>query len=63
MKSTVEKLTPTRVRLNVEVPFAELKSDFDKAYKQLAGQVRLPGFRPGKAPARYKSPGLLQVAQ
>ena len=52
MKSTVEKLTPTRVRLNVEVPFAELKPDFDKAYKQLAGQVRLPGFRPGKAPAK-----------
>ena len=52
MKSTVEKLSPTRVRINVEVPFAELKPDFDRAYKQLARQVRLPGFRPGKAPAR-----------
>lgn len=52
MKSTVEKLSPTRVRINVEVPFAELEPDFSKAYKELAQQVRLPGFRPGKAPAK-----------
>lgn len=52
MKSTVEKLSPTRVRINVEVPFTELQSDFDRAYKELAKQVRLPGFRPGKAPAK-----------
>lgn len=52
MKSTVEQLSPTRVRINVEVPFAELKPDFDKAYKALAQQIRLPGFRPGKAPAK-----------
>jgi trigger factor len=48
----VEKLSPTRVRINVEVPFTELQPDFDRAYKQLARQVRLPGFRPGKAPAK-----------
>lgn len=52
MKSTVEQLSPTRVRINVEVPFKELQPDFDKAYKELAKQVRLPGFRPGKAPAK-----------
>lgn len=52
MKSTVEKLSPTRVRINVEVPFAELKPDFDRAYEQLARNVRVPGFRPGKAPAK-----------
>ena len=52
MKSTVEKLSPTRVRINVEVPFTELQPDFDRAYKELAKQVRLPGFRPGKAPAK-----------
>jgi trigger factor len=52
VKSTVEQLSPTRVRINVEVPFTELKPDFDRAYKQLAEQVRLPGFRPGKAPAK-----------
>lgn len=52
MKSTVEQLNPTRVKINVEVPFDELKPQFDKAYKALAGQVRIPGFRPGKVPAR-----------
>jgi trigger factor len=52
VKSTVEKLSPTRVRINVEVPFTELQPDFDRAYKELAKQVRLPGFRPGKAPAK-----------
>ncbi|GEL16800.1 trigger factor [Pseudonocardia asaccharolytica] len=52
MKSTVEHLSPTRVRINVEVPFDELKPNFDRAYKKIAQQVRIPGFRPGKAPAR-----------
>jgi trigger factor len=52
VKSTVEQLTPTRVRINVEVPFTELQPDYDKTYKELAKQVRLPGFRPGKAPAK-----------
>jgi trigger factor len=52
VKSTVEKLSPTRVRINVEVPFAELEPDIDKAFKQLAKQIRLPGFRPGKAPRK-----------
>ncbi|MBW0014133.1 trigger factor [Mycobacterium sp.] len=52
MKSSVEQLSPTRVRINVEVPFTELEPDFQRAYQELAKQVRLPGFRPGKAPAR-----------
>ncbi|BBX53142.1 trigger factor [Mycolicibacterium poriferae] len=52
MKSTVEKLSPTRVRINVEVPFTELEPEIDKAFKQLAKQIRLPGFRPGKAPRK-----------
>jgi len=52
VKSTVEKLSPTRVRINVEVPFTELEPEFDKAFKALASQVRLPGFRPGKAPRK-----------
>jgi len=52
VKSTVEHLSPTRVRLAVEVPFDELKPTFDQAYKKIAQQVRVPGFRPGKAPAR-----------
>ena len=52
MKSTVETLSPTRVRLAVEVPFDELKPSLDKAYASIAKQVRVPGFRPGKAPQR-----------
>ncbi|MGB9378351.1 MAG: trigger factor [Mycobacteriales bacterium] len=52
MKSTIEKLSPTRVRLAVEVPFEELKPSLDKAYRAIAGQVRIPGFRPGKVPAQ-----------
>jgi trigger factor len=52
VKSTVEHLSPTRVRINVEVPFDELKTSFDRAYGKLAAQVRIPGFRPGKAPAK-----------
>ncbi|MBM7461511.1 trigger factor [Rhodococcus coprophilus] len=52
MKSTVEQLSPTRVRINVEVPFEELQPDFDRAFQSLAGQVRIPGFRPGKAPRK-----------
>ncbi|BBZ40582.1 trigger factor [Mycobacterium conspicuum] len=52
MKTSVEQLSPTRVRLNVEVPFSELEPDFQQAYKELAKQVRVPGFRPGKAPAK-----------
>ncbi|OBA62251.1 trigger factor [Mycobacterium sp. 1100029.7] len=52
MKSSVEQLSPTRVRINVEVPFTELEPDFQRAYKELAKQVRLPGFRPGKVPMK-----------
>jgi trigger factor len=69
LKSTVEHLSPTRVRINVEVPFDELKSDFDRAYRKLAKQVRIPGFRPGKAPARVlesrigRAPVLDEVVQ
>lgn len=52
MKSTVEKLSPTRVRINVEVPFTELQPDIDTAFQQLAKQIRMPGFRPGKVPVK-----------
>jgi trigger factor len=50
VKSTVETLGPTRVRLSVEVPFEELKPSLDKAYKSVAQQIRVPGFRPGRVP-------------
>ncbi|WP_100444546.1 trigger factor [Glycomyces xiaoerkulensis] len=50
MKSTVETLSPTRVRLSVEVPFEELAPFINEAYKTVGQQIRVPGFRPGKAP-------------
>lgn len=52
VKSTAENLSPTRVKLNVEVPFEEVKPSLDKAYKDIANQVQIPGFRKGKIPAR-----------
>jgi trigger factor len=52
VKSTVENLSPTRVKLAVEVPFDELKSNLAEAYKAIGSQIRVPGFRPGKVPAR-----------
>jgi trigger factor len=52
VKSTVENLSPTRVRLAVEVPFDDLKPTLDSTYKALSQQVRVPGFRPGKVPSR-----------
>ncbi|SDR32979.1 trigger factor [Thermostaphylospora chromogena] len=52
MKTAVEELSPTRVKLTVEVPFEELDESMKAAYKKVAQQVRVPGFRPGKVPAR-----------
>lgn len=52
MKSAVENLTPTRVKLNVEVPFEELKPSIDEAYKTVASQIQVPGFRKGKVPSK-----------
>ncbi|MFC9634751.1 trigger factor [Streptomyces mirabilis] len=52
MKSAVENLNPTRVRLTVEVPFEELKDSLDAAYKKINQQVTVKGFRKGKIPAR-----------
>ncbi|KFC50020.1 hypothetical protein GY12_23140 [Micrococcus luteus] len=52
VKSTAENLSPTRVKLTVEVPFEEVKPALDKAFKDIANQVQIPGFRKGKIPAR-----------
>ncbi|MFY8168903.1 MAG: trigger factor [Candidatus Nanopelagicus sp.] len=51
MKSAVEKLSPTRVKLSIEVPFAELAPHIDGAYKSLSEKINIPGFRKGKVPA------------
>jgi trigger factor len=50
VKTDVEELSPTRVRLTVEVPFDELKPNLDHAYREVGRQVRIPGFRPGHVP-------------
>lgn len=52
MKSAVENLSPTRVKLTVEVPSADLKPRMDAAYKTIGEQVTVPGFRKGKVPSR-----------
>ena len=52
MKTDVEELSPTRVRLTIEVPFEELKANLDQAYREVGRQVRVPGFRPGRIPPR-----------
>ena len=52
MKSAVETLSPTRVKLTVEVDFDELTPNLNSAYRKVAGQIRIPGFRPGKVPPR-----------
>jgi len=50
VKSTVETLSPTRVRLAIEVPFDELQPSLQKAYREIGSQVNIPGFRKGKVP-------------
>ena len=50
MKSTVETLSPTRAKITVEVPFEELKPSLDAAYRDIAKQINVPGFRRGKVP-------------
>src|SRR3954453_976302 len=52
VKSAVETLNPTRVKLTVEVPFDELKPSLDAAYKSISCQVTIPGFRKGHVPPR-----------
>lgn len=52
MKSAVENLNPTRVKLKVEVPFEELKPGIDEAYKTISEQIQVPGFRKGKVPSK-----------
>ena len=52
MKSAVENLSPTRVKLTVEVPSEELQPHVDAALKSIGNQIQVPGFRKGKVPAR-----------
>lgn len=51
MKTTVERLTPTRVKLTIDVTPEEFKPSLDHAYEHIAESVNIPGFRKGKIPA------------
>ena len=52
MDTTVEALEGNKVRLKVAVPASEFESAIDAAFRKLAREVKIPGFRPGKAPRR-----------
>ncbi len=52
MKTSVEPLEGNKVKVSVEVPETEFEAEIDAAFRRLARQVRIPGFRPGKAPRR-----------
>ena len=52
MRSTVEPAEGNKVKVSVEVDEAELEPAVEAAWREIAKEVRLPGFRPGKAPRR-----------
>lgn len=52
MQTTVEELEGNRVKLHIAVPADEFEKAIDGAFRKLAREVRIPGFRPGKAPRR-----------
>ena len=51
MNSAVETLSPTRVRLTIDVPFDEIRPSLDAAYQRIGQSITVPGFRKGKVPA------------
>jgi trigger factor len=51
VKSTTENLSPTRVKLTIEVPFEEFEPSLQAAYKSIGAQITVPGFRKGKVPS------------
>jgi len=51
LKSVIEKLSPTRVKISIEVSFDELSPHIDGAYKTLSERINIPGFRKGKVPS------------
>src|SRR5438128_12121961 len=52
MQSTVESVEGNKVKLVVSVPADEFERAIDAAFRKLAREVRVPGFRPGKAPRK-----------
>ncbi len=52
MQTNVERVDTHKVKLRVEVDVEELAKDLDRAYREVANQVRIPGFRKGKVPKK-----------
>ena len=52
MNSTTETLEDNKVKLSVTIEAAEFEPELDAAYKRIASEVRMPGFRPGKVPRK-----------
>ena len=52
MNSTLETLEDNKVKLSVTIDEAEFEPELDAAYKRIAKEVRMPGFRPGKVPRK-----------
>src|SRR3954453_3229398 len=52
MQSSVEPLEGNKVKVSVELDEGELEKAIDAAFRKIAREVRIPGFRPGKAPRR-----------
>ena len=50
MQTTIENTDKHTVKLTVEVPADEYSKDMDQAYRSIANQVKIPGFRKGKVP-------------
>ncbi len=50
MLANKEVLSPTRVKLSIEIPFTELEPSIKSAYQKISNQVTIPGFRKGKVP-------------
>jgi trigger factor len=52
VKSVVENISPSRIKITIEMPFADLQPSMDSAYARISTQVNIPGFRKGKIPTR-----------
>jgi trigger factor len=52
VKTEIETLSPTRIKMVVEVPFEDLQPSVDAALTKIGKQINIPGFRKGKVPAR-----------
>jgi trigger factor len=52
VKSVVENISPSRIKITIEMPFTDLEPSLDSAYARISSQVNIPGFRKGKIPNR-----------